>query len=148
MSVALCCLLSSSQPQGSQCPFPADISVPTVVSCTPSTEPPFSFHSLGSGSKRASEFLQTLTDLPVVLHVLNNSPGEGEGTRVNVKGENVPGAERANSCHQCSGKGWVGDSVVCKDFSMEHIYLALVTLFHVLAPLVNKLGSSHITGLI
>lgn len=78
VSVALRCLLSSTQPQGSRCPFPADISVPTVVSCTPSTEPPFSFHSLGPGSKRASKFLQTLTDLPVVLHVLNNSHGEGD----------------------------------------------------------------------
>lgn len=45
VSVALCCLLSSMQPQGSCCPFPADISVPTVVSCTPSTELPFSFQS-------------------------------------------------------------------------------------------------------
>lgn len=57
VSVALCCLRSSMQPQGSWCPFPADISVPTVVSCTLSTEPPFSFHSLGSGSQRASKFL-------------------------------------------------------------------------------------------
>lgn len=90
--VAFCCLLSSMQPQGSRCPFPADISVPTVVSCTPSTELPFSFHNLGSGSKRASSFLQTLTDLPLALH-LNSSQGKagegkgGRGNRVNVKGE-------------------------------------------------------------
>lgn len=104
--------------------------MPTVVSCTPSTEPPFSFHSLGSGSKRASKFLQTLTDLPLALNLLNNSQGEAgtgrerEGTSVNVKGEYVSGTEGANSCLQCSGKGSVGDNVekYAIDFSVENLF--------------------------
>lgn len=42
VSVALCCLLSSMQPQGSPCPFPTDSSLPSLVSCSASTELPFS----------------------------------------------------------------------------------------------------------
>lgn len=72
---------------GSRCPFPADISLPTVESCTPSTEPPFSLPGLGSGSKRASKFPQTLTDLPPPVLVLNNSQGERGGVGTGRQGK-------------------------------------------------------------
>lgn len=79
VSVALCRLLSSPQPQGSRCPSPADIRMPTAVSCTPSTEPPFSL-------PRAAKFPQTLTDLP-------ETPGVPDGS----------GGERAGSYGKCQG---------------------------------------------
>lgn len=89
VSVALCCLLSSPQPQGSRCPFPADICMPSVVSCTPSTEPPFSPHRLGSGSQRAAGFpkpWQSFLELWVCCAV------------------QLPGAGGSGSCGKCQGK--------------------------------------------